>query len=447
MKKSILIFTDSQKKPDQELIQTLTTSGYRVSHIGPELPTSPDSIALGADLLIFSNASENGKTIDTIRSLKKLFPLKPVLLISPDNSDIFIIESFKSDICDFLKYPPHHKKLVMSIAEIIDKESYLLPPEKYSPPFKSHIAQQFIGESSIMKEIKRRLMQIAETDVTLLITGETGTGKDLASEYVHFASKRSCNPYVVINCAALPESLIESELFGYEKGAFTGADTPRKGKFELAEGGTIFLDEIGEIPLHLQAKLLHAIEKKSILRIGGNTAIPVDVRIIAATNKDMNTSVKTGNFRIDLYYRLNVANVLLPPLRERKHDLSFLVAHIKEVMSKRYNIEILSYSENDMELMHRYDWPGNIRELQNIVEMSFITVLGTNSRRLKLLPEFKELINNKAVSTETDRQQLVSILLANNWNKTETARTLNWSRMTVHRKMEKYNIVQERNRS
>ncbi len=442
---TIFFVNDSKEYADSETVRILRKNNYEVIESGPDISSIPLVGRKAAGLIIFAVSRGGTESAGKIKHLQRLCPGKPLLIISQETSSRLIIDSFRLGICDFFQYPVPYRELLNSIADNIVKGS---PGAGEEPvPVTPVTGRRFIGESEVMRKVKHRLQQIAGTDATVLITGETGTGKDLAGEYIHRASRRSSNPYIAINCAALPDGLVESELFGYEKGAFTGADSVKTGKFELAEGGTLFLDEIGEMPLQLQAKLLYAIEKKSIFRIGGKREIPVDVKIVAATNKDIKRSVKVGSFRIDLYYRLNVAGVHMPSLRERKNDLDLLVEHIIDKMSNRYQKRVDQYSEEDMAMMHRYDWPGNVRELQNTIEMSFIDLLGTKKHVLKLPHDFKKSLLIKKTSGRVERQLLVTALLANNWNKTKTAEELKWSRMTVHRKINKYNIVRKRKRS
>ena len=228
-----------------------------------------------------------------------------------------------------------------------------------------------VGRSKQIMEVIEIVHKVAPTDATVLLRGESGVGKELFARAIHYLSKRSDKPFVAVNCAAIPESLLEAELFGYEKGAFTGAYTSKKGKFELANGGTIFLDEIGDMPLNLQVKLLRVLQEKEIERLGGSKPIKVDVRIIAATNRNLEELIKQGKFREDLYYRLNVVPVFIPPLRERKEDIPPLVWHFVENFSKEYKKNIKVSSEV-MEAFLNYDWPGNVRELQNVIERMVI---------------------------------------------------------------------------
>jgi PAS domain S-box-containing protein len=240
-----------------------------------------------------------------------------------------------------------------------------------------HNLDEIIGKTDAIKKVLLTAVQVADTDTTVLILGETGTGKELFAHAIHKVSKRSGRPMVKVNCATLPATLIESELFGHEKGAFTGAATARKGRFELANGGTIFLDEIAELPLELQAKLLQVLQESKFQRLGSSLTIHVDVRVIAATNRDLEEEIRKGRFREDLYYRLNVFPILIPPLCERKEDITLLVESFIDSIGKRLGKKIETIPRESFELLKEYPWPGNIRELKNIIERAVIITQGS----------------------------------------------------------------------
>ncbi|WP_457600597.1 sigma-54 interaction domain-containing protein, partial [Hydrogenivirga sp.] len=235
---------------------------------------------------------------------------------------------------------------------------------------KLHV-EGIVGRSRGIMGVLELVHRVAHTNATVLLRGESGVGKEVFARAIHFLSPRADRPFIAVNCGAIPENLLEAELFGYEKGAFTGAYSSKKGKFELANGGTLFLDEIGELPLHLQVKLLRAIQEKEIERLGGSKPIKVDVRIIAATNRDLERMVKEGKFREDLYYRLNVVPIFIPPLRERREDIPVLAQHFLEKFRKEYNKEV-TISPEVMDAFMRYEWKGNVRELQNVIERMVI---------------------------------------------------------------------------
>jgi transcriptional regulator with PAS, ATPase and Fis domain len=298
-----------------------------------------------------------------------------------------------------------------------------------------------IGESRPMQEIKAYLSRAASTDSNILITGETGTGKELAAEFVHRESSRRNRPFITVNCAAIPDSLLESELFGYERGAFTGAQTSRDGRLKNADGGTVFLDEIGDMSPNAQAKILRAIDGKEIQRLGG-VGIPVDVRIIAATNQELETMVRAERFRKDLYFRLNVARVHLPPLRERKEDIASIVSLYLLDFNKRFGRNVAGLTDAAWECFLAYDWPGNIRELKNLLESVLIHTLSGEIAPSDLPRWVREACSGACAAPDDERKRVLSALVSTNWNKSKAADKLNWSRMTLYRKMAKYQMAE-----
>jgi PAS domain S-box-containing protein len=314
---------------------------------------------------------------------------------------------------------------------------------------------QIIGRSPKMREIFEQIKMLAENDVTVLIQGETGTGKGMIARAIHLNSLRADGPFVTVNCAALPESLLESELFGHVKGAFTGAVADRPGRFELADGGTIFLDEIGEIPLHVQAKLLRVIEAKEFERVGGTETIKADVRIIAATNRNLYEEVKAGRFREDLYYRLNVVSIKVPPLRERREDIPLLVSFFIERFNHEFGKQIEGVSQQTMDLLLGYDWPGNVRELENAIEHAFVHCRGElvmpdhlpqEIRRTSAYPGVTplfELPSGENPLEAAEKAVIIRVLEETGWHMGKTAEILGISRPTLWRKMRKYGIKKD----
>ncbi len=298
-----------------------------------------------------------------------------------------------------------------------------------------------IGQSRVMQELKAYLMRVARTRSTVLITGETGTGKEMAAMMVHRHSPRAAKPFICLNCAALPESLLESELFGHKKGTFTGAVADRKGIFEMAAGGTLFLDEIGDMSLMSQAKVLRSIETKKVYPLGGCAAVHTDVRLVAATNQDLEALVDAGAFRMDLYYRLNVARVRLPPLRERKEDIPPLVDSAIQRLNGQFGSRIGGISSEAMTALLLHPWPGNIRELNNIMESSFIHCRSKRIEFSDIPRDFTKRLAFVDDSTTPERDKLLTVLAASNWNKTAAARKLNWSRMRLYRALKRNNLA------
>ena len=301
---------------------------------------------------------------------------------------------------------------------------------------------EMIGRSLKMRMIFEKIPVIANSDLNVLIEGETGAGKDLLARIIHRHSKRKDKPFVRISCPSIPDTLLESELFGYKKGAFTGAVNDKPGKFEICNGGTIYLDEVGDIPLHLQVKLLRVIEEREFEKLGDNTPVKVDVRIIAATNKNLEEEVKKGNFREDLYYRLNVLTVKLPPLRDRREDIPSLIEYLIDKLNRKRGKDVIGIEEEAMEILCSYNWPGNVRELQNVFEYIFVHI---NSRVIgvKDLPPYlrqrKKRLRMGSIA-EVEKELIIKALEETAGNKNEVARLLGISRTTLWRKMKKYGI-------
>jgi transcriptional regulator with PAS, ATPase and Fis domain len=320
-----------------------------------------------------------------------------------------------------------------------------------------HLAQQgprargtkdlLVGECSKIRNLRGYLSQVARVNSTVLITGETGTGKQLVAETIHRESARREGPFVTVNCAAIPETLLESELFGYEKGAFTGAGTAKPGKLELADGGTFFLDEIGDMNLVAQAKLLRVLESGQVERLGGRRGQRFDVRFVAATNQDLEKLVEQRAFRKDLYYRLNVARVALPPLRERVEDIPLLLAYYMTALGDPLGIQVEGFSEEALARLVAYPWPGNVRELRNLVEAMLVSRPAGRlcAEHLPLpygiTPGVTPGITPAGAKIHADeRQRVLSALSTTNWNVSKAAQRLQWSRMTLYRKMAKHQI-------
>jgi transcriptional regulator with PAS, ATPase and Fis domain len=298
-----------------------------------------------------------------------------------------------------------------------------------------------IGKSRPMAGLLSYAEKVAKTDSTVLITGETGTGKDLLAYHVHTHSRRASAELVCINCAAMPEGLIESELFGYERGAFTGAQHAYPGKLKLADKGSMLFDEIGELSLPAQAKLLRAIEEREVFRLGARRSEPIDVRIIASTNQDLESMVAEKRFRSDLFFRLNVARIHVPPLRQRCEDIPLLCAHYMLEMGRRNGVEVDGISPEALDCLMRYGWPGNVRELKNVVEAIFIDPPCGSVQPQHLPVNLRRCLEALQQSCPDERERIIAALFATHWNKCRAAKQLHWSRMTLYRKISKYRII------
>jgi len=322
----------------------------------------------------------------------------------------------------------------IDLSEIKNLSSHLNDIYKY---------ENIVGRNKEIKQIITVLESVSQTDSSVLITGESGTGKELAARAIHINSQRKTGPFVAVNCSAFAESLIESELFGHEKGAFTGADKTRIGRFELAHDGTIFLDEIGDLSPSVQTKLLRVLETKDFERVGGNKTLKMTARIIAATNKNLIDEISAGRFREDLFYRINVINVHLPPLRERMDDFPLLVNHFINSYNQKFNKSIRQFSAESFEILLNYKYPGNIRELENIIEHCFVlcngSIIHTNCLP-KRIREYKEVTTINSFST-AEKDIIIAALDRNNWNKSKTASELSINPSTLWRKMKKLGII------
>jgi two-component system response regulator PilR (NtrC family) len=333
--------------------------------------------------------------LDILRDAKKKNPDIPVILISAYTTTELAVESMNEGAYDFLPKPFNNTELKQTVAQALSMRSVSRDKEKEilgKALRKTLHFGKIIGDSPAMHKIYDMIRQVAKTTTNILITGESGTGKELVARAIHDESNRKQHPFVAINCGGIPENLMESELMGYKKGAFTGAVQDKKGLFEIADKGTVFLDEIGDLSFPIQVKLLRIVQEKVFKPVGGNEDVHVDVRIVSATNKSLEEEVIAGRFREDLFYRLNVIAIRMPPLRERKEDIRLLAQHFIEIYSRKMDKEIVKLSSYAIDLLTRYDFPGNIRELENLIERS-VALSNTNI----ILPESLAISTHKMV--------------------------------------------------
>lgn len=383
--------------------------------------------------------------MDLLVKLKEYDPDAIIILITAYASVSSAVKALKSGAYDYITKPIDPDEL----SHIVEKALYQKNLENENVKLKESIDEiskpdNLIGESHQMKEIYSLINTVAQTDTTVLILGESGTGKELVAKAIHLNSKRKYFPLVTVNCGALPESLLESELFGHEKGAFTGAHYRRKGKFEMANGGTIFLDEIGTISNKVQVELLRVIETKQFTRVGGSETISSDFRVIAATNENLDELVKEGVFREDLYYRLNVFTIHIPPLRERIEDIPLLANYFLKKFTTSMNKKITGISDEAMSFMLKYKWPGNVRELENAIERA-VVVCRTDKIQLEDLPfrisnnSLYSEVEDKSLS-EVEKRHIALVLKENNWNISKSAEDLKIDRVTLYNKIKKYGL-------
>ncbi len=421
------------------------------------------------DLILLDNKLPDTTGLEILKHKADAYPDTMAIIMTAYSSVSNAVEAMKLGAEDYVIKPFSHEDIIIKIQKALEKTSLKRELRRYRSEQKEKYGmEQIIGRSKAIKDVYQLVEKIAQSAATtVLIQGESGTGKDLIAKSIHFASDRADKPFMNITCSALPETLLESELFGHEKGAFTDAKMQKKGLLELANGGTVFLDEIADMGLVLQAKMLRFLEEKSFKRVGGVRDIRVDVRVLAATNKNMEEAVKKGDFREDLYYRLKVIPVTMPPLRERKEDIPLLIKYFIDIYAKELRKKSPDFSKEAMKYLESYSWPGNIRELRNIIERLMILenkeVIELNDLPRDMLFLQKEegvveeegarkesgkeedaiSLPDEGVSLEEVEKQLVhQALEKTRWNQTRAARLLNISRDALRYKMKKFGFLE-----
>ncbi len=398
----------------------------------------------GPDLVMLDIWLPGIDGMEVLRVMRDRKPDIPVVMISGHGTIEIAVKATKIGAYDFLEKPLSLDRVLITLKRAIEFKNL----EREHRELRKNISLKWrlIGESGVMRRLRSEIESLAMTNSVVLITGESGSGKELVARMIHEVSPRKKGPFIEVNCAAIPHELIESELFGHERGSFTGAIERKKGKFELADGGTLFLDEIGDMSLTAQAKVLRVIETKEFQRVGGSKKIKVDTRIISATNKDLIEEVKKGNFREDLYYRINVVPVYLPPLRDRKDDIPLLLEHFIDLISGEYGIKPKKFEDGAVRLLMEYLWPGNVRELKNTVERLMIMVrddIIKESDVRKVLTDrtdYTSYTTLKEAREAFERDFILKKLEENNWNITRTAESIGIDRTNFYRKLKYYNI-------
>jgi DNA-binding NtrC family response regulator len=406
-----------------DLSRSLVRGGFEVEAAGvaPALP-----IACPWELVVLVTSARDAQDwIDWLAKFRRHCTTVPVLVVPECGSEDLAVTAFRAGATDYFRAPVKHAQFLSSVRKRLDACA-------------SAGGSELVGSSRIMQEVRQAIHTIACYPSTCLITGETGTGKELVAALLHKQSNRSTQPLISINCAAIPDTLLESELFGYERGAFTGADRAYPGKLQEAQGGMVFFDEIGELSPFAQAKLLRAIETHEICRLGSSSRVQIRCRIIAATNQDLEDNVRSGRFRKDLFFRLNVMRLQLPALRDRMEDLAALCRHFIGQFNREFGLVVEGVSDQLLEAMRSYDWPGNVRELRNLLEAAVVRSSGIKIDLEDLPPGFSFLAAGDRVSV--DRERLLSTLAATKGNKSKAAVRLNYSRMTLYRKLARYHI-------
>jgi DNA-binding NtrC family response regulator len=444
-KKPRILVVDDEAAIRESLRDWLMEDGYEVGLA----ESGEDAIAMTTEKsweVILLDLKMPG--IDGLETLKRLKAKEvihetEIIMMTAYATIDTAVQAMKEGAFDYLVKPFDPDEIELQIKKIVAHKELVLENillrkrlEEISPD------DEIIGKSNPMQDIYNMIARVAPTDSTVLITGESGTGKELIAQAIHGNSQRCYMPFIAVSCGALPDSLLESELFGYEKGAFTGADYTKKGRFEMADKGTLFLDEIGDISLKTQIDLLRVLQEKAFRRLGGQEMINVDVRILAATNRDLKQAIVENKFRQDLYYRLNVISIHVPPLRERKVDIPLLIEYFIRKNCLEMNKEPVKIAPSALKLLTDYDWPGNVRELENVIERALVIGRGKEIVTDDL-PFSRKEVQSEALPKSLkmmEKMHIKRMLEQTNWNIAQTARELEIDRQTLYNKIEKYKI-------
>lgn len=448
----IVLLADDDESLRRVLQFQLAEAGYKV------LPAANGAEALDiflnneVDCVVTDLRMPQLSGLDLLARLKAVKAETPVIVITAFGELETAVAAMRAGAYDYITKPFNRDEILLNLEKALEFSQTKLENRRLRHLVgETFRLENFIGDSPKIKRILDLVERVAKTDVTVLITGESGTGKELVAKGIHFSGSRAKNPFVAVNCAAIPENLIESELFGYKRGAFTGAIADAKGKFEEAGGGTVFLDEISQMPLHLQTRLLRVLQENEIVRLGESRPRQINVRIIAATNRNLQELVKTGEFREDLYFRLAVVPVDLPPLKERREDIPLLVQHFLNRAKEKYNFPNLQIDREVFPALTNYLFPGNIRELENLIERMVVLSNGERISHEDLPPEIRQPAANfgnvrlelppDGISLEAvEREILQRALLMHNGNQSLTARYLGITRSALIYRMQKYNL-------
>jgi len=447
----MILVVDDETTILQSLEGILRDEGFEVALAlsGPEALEKMEEILPDVVLLDIWMPGMDG--LEVLARVKEVYPYVQVIMMSGHGTIETAVKATKMGAYDFVEKPLSLEKLLLTIHNALDHsrlaEEILLLKEK-APG-----AAEITGKSPAVEHLREQIRIVAPTDAWVLISGENGTGKELVAHTIHRLSRRSHKPMVEVNCAAIPEELIESELFGHEKGAFTGATTMKKGKFDVAHEGTIFLDEIGDMSLKAQSKTLRILQEKRFERVGGTRTIHVDVRVLAATNKDLEAEIEKGTFREALYYRLNVIPIVVPPLRERVEDIPELVEEFQRELALATNKEPKAYTPDALEMLKAYEWPGNVRELKNLVERLLIMIPGSTIEPRDIPPPYNRgygpeegldaalmLASFKDARAEFEKAYIRKKLEEFNGNISQTAEAIGVERSNLHKKIKAYGL-------
>jgi two-component system response regulator HydG len=408
------------------------------------------------DLILMDVRMVKVSGLEALQKIKSYNPAIPIIIMTAYSSVETAVEALKKGAHDYLTKPLDFDKLKITIERAMEHTRLKEENRQLKESLGRHFNRQnIIGQSPAMLNLLETVAQVAPSEATVLINGESGTGKELIAGAVHFNSHRKDGPFVKLNCAAITETLMESELFGHEKGSFTGAERRKEGRFYQAHGGSLFLDEVSEMSLTMQVKLLRVLQEREFTRVGGEKTIQVDVRLMAATNKNLPELISKGTFREDLYYRLNVVGLEIPPLKKRREDIPLLAQHFLEVFAARNSKQIKGYTPQAMDHLIRYDWPGNVRELMNAVERAvvlsqadflsekdFTSIAGADKVCSEPGPNTATFpLDGAAPLEEVEKATILKTLEATGGNKSEAARRLGITRKTLHKKLKAYGVM------
>jgi len=450
-KNTVLVVDDDLAH--RTMLKTMLASwGYDVSLADDGAAAVEEVRQRPFDLVLMDVRMVKVSGLEALEEIKGFNPAIPIVIMTAYASVETAVEALKKGACDYLTKPFDFDELRIVMEHAMEhsrlREENRLLRESLGRHFDR---QNLIGRSRAMVNLLETVAQVAPSEATVLITGESGTGKEMIAGAIHFNSPRKDGPFVKINCAAITETLLESELFGHEKGAFTGADRRKEGKFRQADGGTLFLDEVSEMSLAMQVKLLRILQEREVTRVGGSDVIKVDVRVLAATNRDLIAETQAGRFREDLYYRLNVVTLHVPPLRERREDIPLLAQHFLEVFSTKNRKAVKGFTPQAMDRLLRHDWPGNIRELMNTIERAIVLARSDYLDETLIAPASRgpgegygpkgDDVQEAGSLEEVERATILRTLEQAGGNKSEAARRLRITRRTLHQKLKKYGMM------
>ncbi len=451
-----ILIVDDEPKIRTILTQILLDEGYIVEDVknGEEALVSTDSF--DPELILMDQNMPGMNGIETMVRIREKYPERTVIILTAYGSIPLAVEAMKKGAYDYLSKPFDNDELLLVIKRALEHTRLTEEVSNLRKQLKEQYSfENIIGVSPMMQRMFEQMRRVCDTNATILIQGESGTGKELVVKALHYHGRRKDKPLVSINCGAIPENLLESEFFGHEKGAFTDAKERKTGKLEQAHTGTLFLDVIGELPVDAQVKLLRCLEERTVTRIGGKEIIPVDIRIIAATNKNLQEEIDKGNFRLDLLYRLNIFTITVPPLRERKEDIPLLAEHFIRKHNKLLGLSVKNISKAAIRFLKDYNWPGNVRDIENAMQSAMILAhddvilfedLPLRIRGYPEVPHESEIEENgldayiRQVSSKMEKDYIVRSLEKFNNNRTNTAEALKISRKTLFNKMKQYKI-------